>query len=85
MTKGEELTMKRFVNLLAVVIMLAAFTPMYVPAMFDEFGASYAARFEKNEEFCKYCGKSRKEAGNSKCPSNPRGNHSFISEAAPSK
>ena len=79
--------MKRFLSLSAVVIMLAALTPAYVPAMSNEFGATHVSRSEPIEEVCRYCGKSRKEAGNSKCPNNPNKphGHSFTSPDAPSK
>ena len=79
--------MKSFLSLSAVVIMLAALTPAYVPAISNEFGATHVSRIEQKEEFCKYCGKSKKEAGNSKCPNNPNkhNGHSFTSEGKPSK
>ncbi|MBR0168482.1 MAG: hypothetical protein IJQ08_07400 [Synergistaceae bacterium] len=79
--------MKRFLSLSAVVIILVALTPPYVPAMSNEFGAIHVSRAELIEEVCRYCGKSRKEAGNSKCPNNPNKHHghSFTSPGAPSK
>ena len=79
--------MKRFLSLSAVVIMLASLTPAYVPAMSNEFGASHVSKPVRHEEFCRYCGKSRKEAGNSKCPNSPNKSHghSFTTEGAPSK
>lgn len=70
--------MKRFLSLSAVLIMLFALTPAYVPAISDEFGASQVSRAETKEEFCRYCGKSKKEAGNSKSPKSPYG-HYFTS------
>lgn len=74
--------MKRFLSLSAVLIMLFALTPAYVPAISDEFGASQVSRADIKEEVCKYCGKSKKEARNSKCPNSPHG-HYFTS--GPSK
>jgi hypothetical protein len=75
---------QRFLSLSAVVIMLAALTPAYVPAMSNEFGATHVNAIKYKVERCKYCGQTRKEA-TSKCPSSSNGNHSFHYDSEPSK
>ena len=74
--------MKRFFRLLAVVVVLGALTPAYIPATFDSFGEVYVARGGEVHYRCHHCGRTvasheTPKAVKERCKKSPNHKHSF--------
>jgi DNA-directed RNA polymerase subunit RPC12/RpoP len=70
--------MKRFLSLLAVVVMLSILTPTYVSPIHETF----VARAKEVHYRCHYCGKTVRSseiprAVKTKCPDSPSRKHAF--------
>ena len=74
--------MKRLLSLLAVVVMLGALTPAYVPDTSYSFGEVYVARGGEVHYRCHYCGRTVASheiprAVKEKCKKSPNHKHAF--------
>ena len=76
--------MKRFLRLLAVVVVLGALTPAYIPATSYSFGAVYVAIGGEVHYRCSSCGKTVAShevprAVKERCSKSPDHKHHFSS------